>query len=103
VAAANIFSKYKNRAVTFEYVVIDKENDSYSAAKELIRLLKKINCKINLIPLNPYADSSLKEPDNTNLNLFAKKLADGGLTVTVRHSKGRDISGACGQLAGKGN
>ena len=101
VRAADIFSQNSNRRVTFEYVVIEDENDSENAATELIILLQNLYCKLNLIPINPYTENRLKPPTNNRLDKFAAQLIAGGLTVTVRKSRGQDISGACGQLAGK--
>lgn len=101
INAADFFSKEKNRRVTFEYVVINNSNETKDAANELIKLLKGKPFKINLIPINPYTENSLKPPTNMRLNIFAEQLTNAGLTVTIRKSHGQDISGACGQLAGK--
>ncbi len=87
--------------LTFEYVVIEGENDTDEAVKALTKYLKGIPTKLNLIPLNPnFSDKKISERQ-TFVDIFGKKLVDNGLTVTVRKSRGRDISGACGQLAGK--
>lgn len=100
IKAADTFSKIKRSRVTFEYVVIENQNDNKEAASTLIKLLKGVNCKLNLIPLNPYRKNNLHAPTEERLDNFGKILSDGGLTVTVRRSRGQDISGACGQLAG---
>jgi len=101
IKTAQNYSKIVNQIVTFEYVVIKGENDTNEAVTALVRLLKGVSCKLNLIPLNPNTDNTLSIPDNTDLDKFAKKLSEKGLTVTIRKSRGQDISGACGQLAGK--
>ena len=92
------YKKFKER-VTFEYVLIDGENDTEEAAATLIKLLKQVPCKINLIPVNPLNKSRISAPSEEQLNRFAKRLADSGLYITVRKSRGQDICAACGQLA----
>jgi len=99
-AARAHYAKFRD-PVTFEYVLVHGENDTPEAATALIRLLKNTPCKINLIPLNPGAGNDQSPPPDTDLNTFGKTLAQAGLYVTVRKSRGRDICGACGQLAGK--
>jgi 23S rRNA (adenine2503-C2)-methyltransferase len=69
----------------------------------LVKLLKGIPCKLNIISLNDYTNAKLKAPSEQQLNWFANKLAENGIAVTVRKSRGSDICGACGQLAGKVN
>lgn len=101
IDVAKEYSEFRGRPVTFEYVVIDGKNDSTEAASRLIRLLKRIPCKLNLIPLNDCSTEGLKRPEESCINQFSKLLHNGGLTVTVRRSGGQDIDGACGQLAGK--
>ncbi len=101
VKAAREYYRQTGSMVTFEYVLIHEENDTDEAAQELKKLFRNVPCKVNLIPLNPYTEGTLKAPSDVQLNRFAKQLADGGLQVTVRKSRGRDISGACGQLSGK--
>lgn len=101
LVVAKEYAQFRGRPVTFEYVVIAGKNDSHEAAQRLISLLKGFPCKINLIPLNDCTTEGLKRPDEKYIDLFSKKLHDGGLTVTVRRSGGQDIDGACGQLAGK--
>lgn len=101
IKVAKSYYKKLSRRITFEYVLIQGENDTEEAVVALTGLLKKVPCKINLIPLNPYTNSSLKASEEEQLNKFAKQLAENGLYVTVRKSRGQDISGACGQLAGK--
>ncbi len=99
--AARAFAATSQWPVTFEYVVIAGENDTAEARRELCGLLKNLRCKINLIPINPSHTLGLAEPDENRLNSFGAALRNCGLTVTVRRSRGRDIDGACGQLAGK--
>ncbi|MBI5894065.1 MAG: 23S rRNA (adenine(2503)-C(2))-methyltransferase RlmN [Deltaproteobacteria bacterium] len=91
----------RNRRVTFEYILIKGVNDSLDDAKKLVKLLKDIPCKINLIPFNPFPDAGFERPDDKTVSAFQKILLDAEYTAFVRQSKGRDISAACGQLKGK--
>jgi 23S rRNA (adenine2503-C2)-methyltransferase len=87
--------------ITFEYVLLEGENDSPEDAKRLLTLLKRIPSKINLIPLNEAPGIPYKKPSEERIRRFQKTLMEGGLTAIVRASKGADISAACGQLQGK--
>jgi len=86
--------------LTFEYCMLDGVNDSDQHAKELVDLLKKIPCKLNLIPFNPFPGSGLHKSSSSRVQDFAKRLMDAGIITTVRKTRGDDIAAACGQLAG---
>ena len=86
--------------LTFEYCMLDGVNDSDAQAKELIRLLSNIKCKVNLIPFNPFPESGLKRSPPQRIQAFANILLDAGMVATVRKTRGDDIAAACGQLAG---
>ncbi len=86
--------------LTFEYCMLDGVNDSDIQAKELVRLLANIKCKINLIPFNPFPESGLKRSTAQRVHAFASILLDAGMVATVRKTRGDDIAAACGQLAG---
>jgi 23S rRNA (adenine2503-C2)-methyltransferase len=101
VKAAIRYEKRSNRPVTFEYVVIEGENDTPEAVNALSRLLHGVQCKINVIPLNPGPGQQTKPSFEKSLNDFADALLKNGLNAFVRKSRGRDICGACGQLGGK--
>jgi 23S rRNA (adenine2503-C2)-methyltransferase len=89
----------KRRArITFEYVMLKDVNDSDDDARRLVRLLNGIKAKVNLLPLNEAAGISYERPSDTRVNRFAQILAERGLVVSVRKSRGRDIRAACGQL-----
>lgn len=88
------------RRITFEYVLIDGLNDSAEDARRLVRLLRGIPSKVNLIPLNPHAGSDLSRPPDTVIAAFQEILLKNNLTALIRESKGRDILAACGQLIG---
>jgi len=89
------------RRITFEYVLIGGVNDTRADAKRLVKLLKGIPCKVNLIPYNPHDQSNMKRPSEETVLEFQKVVADGNVTVLIRESKGQDILAACGQLRGK--
>lgn len=86
------------RRITFEYILLDGVNDSQEDARRLVRLLKGIRCKINLIPFNAYEGAEFKSPTEERIKAFQKVLLDKGMTALIRKSKGQDIKAACGQL-----
>jgi len=86
------------RRITFEYVMLDGINDSPADARELVRLLKGIPAKVNLIPFNPWPGSDYKCSSNNAIHRFAKIVNDAGYSSPVRVSRGQDIMAACGQL-----
>jgi 23S rRNA (adenine2503-C2)-methyltransferase len=87
--------------ITFEYVLVQGINDSPQDAKRLIKMLRGIPSKVNLIPLNEAPEIPLKKPSDEAVRRFQEILMEGGLTAIVRTSKGREISAACGQLQAK--
>ena len=87
--------------ITFEYVLLKRINDSTYHAKTLAGLLRPVKSKINLIPFNEYEGSEFRRPDRADTEKFLKILLDHNYTAIIRHSKGRDISAACGQLSGQ--
>ena len=86
------------RRITFEYVLISGVNDTRADAQRLVKLLRGIPCKVNLIPYNPHEQSSMKRPSEETVLAFQKIIADSNITVLIRESKGQDILAACGQL-----
>jgi 23S rRNA (adenine2503-C2)-methyltransferase len=87
-----------HRKITFEYVLLEGMNDTLEDAARIIKLTRGIPSKINLIPFNEHSGSEYKRPDDLTTKKFQKFLMDRGLVATVRISRGRDISAACGQL-----
>ena len=85
------------RRISFEYAVIHGVNDTAADAEGLIKLLKGINCHVNLIPVNEIKERSYRSDKNA-LYRFAEALEKGGLNATVRRTLGADIDAACGQL-----
>jgi len=86
------------RKITFEYILLKGINDSEEDAKRLVKLLKPIRAKINLIPFNTYQDSKFECPEESVILHFKDILNKNNYTAVIRHSKGQDISAACGQL-----
>jgi len=84
--------------VTFEYVLLGGVNDTAAHARELARRLSGKRVKVNLIPLNPAPEIPFQAPTTSAVDGFCKELADAGVTVSVRRSRGLDIQAACGQL-----
>ena len=97
------FPLERGRRVTFEYVLIRGFNDAAADAALLVRLLAGIPSKVNVIPLNEDPDHlpGWRAPDAATVDRFGRNLAEAGLTVTVRWSRGRDVAAACGQLKGR--
>ena len=89
------------RDVLFEYILFDEVNDSLDDATLLGDWLQDIPARLNLIPANPGPDPALRQPRPEQVWAFQKLLLDKGLRVMVRHPHGRDVGGACGQLAGE--
>jgi 23S rRNA (adenine2503-C2)-methyltransferase len=98
VDACRRFPLHRRRRITFEYVLLDGVNDTLEDARRLVRLLDGVKAKVNLLPLNEAPGIAFRRPSDDRVNAFAKILADRGLTVSVRRSRGRDIRAACGQL-----
>jgi 23S rRNA (adenine2503-C2)-methyltransferase len=86
------------RRITFEYVMLKGVNDSLAEAKELVRLLKGIPAKINLIPFNPWPGSHYECSDWEQIEKFSEYIFNAGYSSPVRTPRGRDILAACGQL-----
>ena len=86
------------KRITFEYVMLKNVNDSVAEAKELVRLLKGIPAKINLIPFNPWPGAIHECSDWDQIERFAKVVNQAGYASPIRTPRGRDIFAACGQL-----
>lgn len=86
------------KRITFEYVMLKGVNDSIEDAKALVRLLKGIHAKINLIPFNPWPGTKYECSDWDQIEKFSQVVFDAGYASPVRTPRGRDILAACGQL-----
>jgi 23S rRNA (adenine2503-C2)-methyltransferase len=91
------------RRVSFEYTIFDGWNNSPRHAKELVRLLRGLECRVNLIRFHKIPDFPYGTAPETAMEDFRDMLERGGLTATIRASRGEDIFAACGLLAGKHN
>ncbi|WAJ29068.1 23S rRNA (adenine(2503)-C(2))-methyltransferase RlmN [Antarcticirhabdus aurantiaca] len=99
LAACRAYPGLSNaRRITFEYVMLKGINDSLADARELVRLLKGIPAKINLIPFNPWPGSPYECSDWDQIERFADLVNDAGYASPIRTPRGRDIFAACGQL-----
>lgn len=89
----------KQRRVSFEYIMFDGLNDTIRHAVEIVKLLKGIDCRINLIRFHAIPDSPLKTSDEAKMIAFRDYLTSNGLMTTIRKSRGEDIFAACGMLS----
>ncbi|MCR3756370.1 MAG: 23S rRNA m(2)A2503 methyltransferase/tRNA m(2)A37 methyltransferase [Candidatus Westeberhardia cardiocondylae] len=94
-------SKANKGKITIEYVMLQNINDNIQHAHQLAKLLKKIPCKINLIPWNQIPGSYYQCSSNIQINNFFNILKKYNLIVTIRKTRGNDIHASCGQLTGK--
>ena len=97
----NLLKQYDwahQRRVSFEYICWAGQNDSIRHAKELLRLLKGLNCRINLIRFHEGVDRDFPASDEQQMVFFRDYLTEHGLTTTIRRSRGEDILAACGML-----
>ncbi len=91
----------RRRPVFFEYTLMAGVNDAPDDARRLVRLLRDVPAKLNVIPMNPHPDAIERPPPPEVCDRFLAEIAAGGLTVTLRRPRGDDIAAACGQLAGR--
>jgi 23S rRNA (adenine2503-C2)-methyltransferase len=96
--ACRDYIEKSNRRVSFEYTLVEGQNDSPAAARELGRLLQGMLCHVNLIPMNPVPGSSQRGSTGERVKAFQAELTRFGIPNSVRFEKGRDIQAACGQL-----
>ncbi|HEY1911307.1 MAG TPA: 23S rRNA (adenine(2503)-C(2))-methyltransferase RlmN [Vicinamibacterales bacterium] len=102
IAACKRFPVRKRSRITFEYVMLAGVNDSPRDARALAKLVAGVKSKVNLIPLNAAPGIPFERPSDAAIDKFAKIVADHGVVVSVRKSRGRDIRAACGQLIVEG-
>jgi 23S rRNA (adenine2503-C2)-methyltransferase len=98
VGAVRYYTAKTRKRVTFEYVLLKGVNDSTADADRLLRLLKGLPCKVNLIAFNE-TGGTFKRPDASRINAFAERIKPLQAPVILRLSRGDDIAAACGQLA----
>ena len=89
------------RRLSVEYIMWGGLNDTLRHAQSLARLLKGLDCRVNLIRFHAIPDSDLHTSDDSTMTAFRDRLNELGITATIRTSRGEDIAAACGMLAGK--
>ena len=90
----------KRKTITIEYILIDGINDSIEHARDLVKILKGLPCKINLIPFNPFEGCDYMRSKEDTIKDFKNFLVKKGFITTLRITRGDAIDGACGQLVG---
>ncbi len=101
IKACKYYIEKTNRRVSFEYALAKERNDNLDDAKKLVRLLKGMNCHVNLIPINEINNSDFRKSTNENIIRFRDYLNSKGIVATIRRELGSDIDAACGQLRRK--
>lgn len=97
----NLLKQYDwthQRRISFEYICWYNQNDTIRHAKELLRLLRGLNCRINLIRFHAGVDQQFPASDERQMEWLRDYLTEGGITTTIRRSRGEDILAACGML-----
>jgi len=100
-ACRNYADGEARRTITFEYVMLAGINDSLEHARQLVKILKGLPAKMNLIPFNPFPQSQYQCSDRQTIDRFRDVLMKAGIVTVTRKTRGEDIDAACGQLAGK--
>jgi 23S rRNA (adenine2503-C2)-methyltransferase len=90
-----------HRRVTFEYVMLAGVNDSLAHARQLVKILRDVPAKVNLIPFNPFPGAPYECSSLMAINAFREVVMQAGIITVTRKTRGEDIAAACGQLAGK--
>lgn len=100
-ACREFFKDEKRRYVTMEYVMLAGVNDTLDHAKQLIKLLKDVRAKVNLIPFNPFPNTIYQRSDDATITAFRETLMNAGINAITRKTRGENIDAACGQLVGQ--
>ena len=99
IEACHHYADVTGKRISFEYALIENVNDQQKHVDELRKLLRGLDCHINVIPVNSVAhNKSLQRPDKNHIHRFIEALRAAGIGASVRQEKGADINGACGQL-----
>src|SRR5579885_3231206 len=102
IAACQRYAARRPRtSITFEYTMLRGANDRPEHARQLIKLMRRLPSKVNLIPFNTFAGTVFERSDEATIRAFQKILLDAGVLTTVRRTRGDDIDAACGQLKGQ--
>ena len=98
IKACKDYMAKTNRRVSFEYALAKENNDNLEDAKALVKLLRGMNCHVNLIPINKIENGKYTKSSIENIMKFRDYLNDHGIVATIRRELGSDIEAACGQL-----
>jgi 23S rRNA (adenine2503-C2)-methyltransferase len=102
LAACARYAQSKPRSsITFEYTMMKGVNDQPEHARRLIKLMRRLPSKVNLIPFNPFPGTRFERSDEATIRAFQKILLDADVLTMVRRTRGDDIDAACGQLKGQ--
>jgi 23S rRNA (adenine2503-C2)-methyltransferase len=101
LSACKYYNKETDREITFEYILFNGVNDSIEDAEKLLKTLRGIDYKINLIPYNSVEGKEFSKPERQRVQMFQDVLMAAGKKAFIRREKGADIAAACGQLAGR--
>ena len=101
ITACKYYIEKTGRRVSFEYALAKNNNDNLEDAKKLIKLIKGMNCHVNLIPINSIENGQFTKSTNENIMKFRDYLNEHGIVATIRRELGSDIDAACGQLRRK--
>ena len=100
-ACARYAARKPRATITFEYTLMRDVNDTPALAKQLVKLMRRLPAKVNLIPFNPFPGTQYERSDETVIRDFQTILLNAGVQAMVRRTRGEDIDAACGQLKGK--
>ena len=100
-ACARYAARKPRATITFEYTLMRGINDTPVLAKQLVKLMRRLPAKVNLIPFNPFPGTQYERSDETVIRDFQTVLLNAGVQTMVRRTRGEDIDAACGQLKGK--
>ncbi|HJR14765.1 MAG TPA: 23S rRNA (adenine(2503)-C(2))-methyltransferase RlmN [Rhodanobacteraceae bacterium] len=100
-ACARYAARKPRATITFEYTMMRGINDTPVLAKQLVKLMRRLPAKVNLIPFNPFPGTQYERSDETVIRDFQTILLNAGVQAMVRRTRGEDIDAACGQLKGK--
>lgn len=102
MAACQRYAQRRPRTtITFEYTMMKGVNDTPALARQLVKLMRQVPAKVNLIPFNPFTGTRFERSDENTIRAFQKILLDADVLTMVRRTRGDDIDAACGQLKGQ--
>ena len=99
--AIRYFYSKTNNEVTYEYIIFDGFNDQISDARELVKFIRSVPGKVNIIEYNPVSGAPYARANPDTTDKFRDYLERSGVNAHIRRSRGKDIDAACGQLANK--